>query len=376
MKIILATPIYPPDIGGPAQYAVELPQKLAPAHEVITIAYGGEESGQQTKFVAKTQPLAWRLWKFGQLVYQHGKTADVIYAQNAVAAGLPAVLVGKILGKPVIIKVVGDEAWERAFGSGQTKKLISDFLPDPEGGFKIRILMMIQKFVLKNATTVTTPSQYLGELIRDTYGLEESKVRTNYNAAEINVSNPSSPKLEFQIATAVRLVKWKNVAGIIEAIHKLRSKYPRLHLKIAGSGPESHQLQQLTDSLNLKSHVTFLGEISREETIKLFAESAATVLNSNYEGLPFGVLMSFAVGTPAIATDIPGTNEVIENEVNGLLVKPQNQDELAEAIDKVLSANNLTKKLSEGGRTALQGKFSWETHVNNLETIFNSVKKV
>lgn len=366
MKVLLATPIYPPDIGGPAQYAVELPQKLAPNHEVIVIAYGDSTDTMETKFVSKNKPLLWRLWLFGRAIYQYGREADVIYAQNAVAAGLPAVIAGKLLKKPVVIKVVGDEAWERAFGSGKTKKLITDFLPNPDAGLKIKIIMAIQKFVLRRATAVTTPSKYLGELITKTYGLNPSKVHTNYNAAATQAADKTVSKQPLQIATAVRLVKWKNVAGIIEAVKILREDHPDIHLIIAGTGPEKTALEQLTKDLELESNVTFRGEISREETTKLFAESAATILNSNYEGLPFGVLMSFAVGTPVVATDIPGTNEVVLHEQTGLLIKPDQNNQLALAIKKILTDSTLREKIIAGGKSALSNKFSWESHTKKL----------
>src|SRR4051812_10171387 len=117
MKIVLATPIYPPEIGGPATYTKELAERLHNRHELTIVAYTDvQEAFPGTKLVAvsKRRPLAIRLIKFFLAVLKVSRNADLIYVQNAMAAGLPVVLASMITDKPFILKFVGDEAWERA----------------------------------------------------------------------------------------------------------------------------------------------------------------------------------------------------------------------------------------------------------------------
>src|SRR3989304_5326663 len=102
MKIIIATPIYPPEIGGPATYTKALCERLSKTH--------------------------------------------VIYVQNAMAAGLPVALVHMITGVPFVLKFVGDEAWERASQHRRTTKNLEEFMKKPDGGIKTHLMMMIQGF--------------------------------------------------------------------------------------------------------------------------------------------------------------------------------------------------------------------------------------
>ena len=123
----------------------------------------------------------------------------------------------------------------------------------------------------------------------------------------------------------------------------------------------------------MDNSVSFLGKVSRAETWHIRKKSSVYVLNSTYEGLPHTVLTSFAAQIPVIATDISGTNEAVYHEKTGLLVRPGNDAELANAIERLFTDAALCKKLTDGGTKLLKEKFSWEGHLAGLTSIFESV---
>src|SRR3569832_25851 len=185
MRIVLATPIYPPEIGGPATYTKELATRLASSEQVTIVAYADKAEvveGAKLVLVAKSQGLVSRLWQFFVVLLREAKGAQVIYVQNAVAAGLPAVLAGMLLRKPVMLKFVGDEAWERATQAGKTKKNLAEFLAAPDGGLQSSIFISIQRYVLNHVSAVVPPSQFLGDILSANYGVAPSKIHVNYNA--------------------------------------------------------------------------------------------------------------------------------------------------------------------------------------------------
>lgn len=377
MKILFATPIYPPEIGGPATYTKELAERLRTDHQITILAYTTKHpetiTGVDLIFVDKLKLLPYRLFRFLVAALRQTKKADIIYVQNAVAAGLPAVLAGIIRRKPVVVKFVGDEAWERAYSTGRTKKLLVDFLRHPEGGFKIWIFRKIQEFVLRHAALVTTPSQYLGKEIAAAYGINPAVCVTNYNAAAAERHPFTVQKRRHQLLTTARLVPWKGIGGIIEAVALLQNKIPDIQLVIAGEGPEMEMLKQRADRLGVGNAVRFVGKVSRAQTRYLREESEIYILNSLYEGLPHTVLSSFSAGIPVIATDIPGTNEAVYDGTTGLLVPHNDSQKLAAAIEKLLGDKMLQQKLVDGATKLLQEKFSWEAHINSLLRIFHSV---
>jgi glycosyltransferase involved in cell wall biosynthesis len=378
MKIVLATPLYPPEIGGPATYVKELAERLRDNHEVTIVAYASTSEkvpGTRLITVSKRRPLPVRLLKFMFELYRAAKNADVIYVQNAVAAGLPAVVVGRLRKVPVVIKFVGDEAWERATQLRQTTKELEDFLAKPEGALYIRFIMILQGFVLRAAQAVTTPSAYLAHAVIRTYGVPRGRVIANYNAAEKAEHLPfaGEPVRHHQLVVTARLVEWKGVAGIIRAVALLKKEFPGVKLLVAGDGPEEHNLKALAHELVVEKQVSFLGRVSRAETWHLRKISQVYVLNSTYEGLPHTVLTSFAAGIPVVATNIPGTDEAVYHEKTGLLVPAGDEVALAATIARLFKYPSLAERVVEGGHTILKEKFSWEAHLKTLLDLLQSV---
>jgi len=377
MRIIIATPLYPPEIGGPATYIKELCQRIHQDHEITVVAYtdtGEAFPGTRLVSVSKRLPLLIRLIKYTLVLWKTAQGQDIIYAQSSMAAGLPAVLVAKFRNLPCVIKFVGDEVWERATQRRLTTKRLEEFLQNPEGDWKIKIMRKIQRFVLRRTNVITTPSEYLAQEIIKAYRLNPQQLVVNYNASETPEIIPfETNRVKHQIVTTARLVVWKGIDGIIKAVAILKETIPDIKLIVAGDGPELKNLQKLAEDLNVANQVTFLGNISRAETWQLRKNSEVYVLNSTYEGLPHTVLTSFASGIPTIATNISGTNEAIYHEKTGLLVEPGDSNGLAKAITRLFNDPELSKQLVENSTQLLREKFSWETHIKNLNAIFQSV---
>ena len=270
VKIILATPVYPPEIGGPATYTKELATRLKSEHEIVIVAYAStsEIIPGTTLFVAsKRRPLPLRFLKYFTILFKAARGADVIYVQNAMAAGLPAVLVSMLRGIPLVLKFVGDEAWERASQERRTKKRLEEFLAHPEGGWRTSLRMAIQGFVLRHTDIVTTPSAYLRDAIVRTYGIKNERAVVNYNAAEKEAEAPfNATPVSHQIVATARLVEWKGLDGVIRAVSLLKKKYPDIRAVIAGDGPEEERLKKLAHELGVADDISFPGRVSRAET--------------------------------------------------------------------------------------------------------------
>lgn len=376
MKVILATPLYPPEIGGPATYVKDLCERLNNIHELIVVAYADgavTQSGVKLVSVSKKQSLIVRLFKYFFALWKESRGADIIYVQSAVASGLPTAIVAILRKIPFVVKFVGDEAWERANQLRQTKKRLEEFLRKPEGGIKIKIIMAVERFVLRRASIVTTPSMYLREEIIRAYGLDSDRVIVNYNAADEKEKDKTIEERSlFQILTTARLVPHKGIDGIIRAVAILKNRLPEIKFFVAGDGPEEESLKRLAKEIGVENQVIFLGRVSRAETWELRKRSGVYVLNSSYEGLPHTILTSFAAGIPVVATNISGTNEAVYHEQTGLLVPLGDDNALAEAIFRILNDSKLSQRLIDGGKKILEEKFSWEAHISALADIFKS----
>ena len=383
MNILVATPIYPPESGGPARYTKELSRRIAEGNDVTILAYtDSAEVFPNTKLLAvsKMLPLPVRLFKYTLLATKCAKTNDVMYVQNAMAAGLPVAIASMISGTPFILKFVGDEAWERATQRRLTTKRLEEFLSTPigskgaDGDWKISLMRKIQGFVLRRARFVTTPSAYLRDELIKAYGIAPERAIVNYNASEdAHASDAKPERIHHQMTTTARLVSWKGIDGMIDALAILKQQFADAKLVIAGDGPEMENLKLHARNKGVGEDVTFLGNIPQADVLKLNKKSAVYIQNSTYEGLPHTVLEAFASEVPVIGTDIPGTNEAVYHEKTGLLVPAGDSKALAAAIKRIFEETDLCVTITEGGKKLLAEKFSWKSHISNLTETFQKM---
>lgn len=376
MKIILATPIFPPESGGPGIYVTEIARRMKGTHECVIVTYSDSPiqfSEARVVAIPKSLPTFIRWWRFTRALMRELKDADLVYAQNAVAAGFPSVIAGMLARKPVIIKFVGDEAWERARQEKRTEKELEAFLREPDRSFKTKLFMAVQRFSLRHTTLFTTPSAYLLEVLIKTYGLTRERAKVNFNAHETGTDAHNVTRMKHRIITVARLTVWKKIDGVILAVAALTTKYPDISLVIAGDGPERKNLEELVRTHHLEKHVTFFGNIPKADVMKHLRMSHVFVLNSLYEGMPHSVLESFAAGTPVVATNTNGTNEVVTHEKTGLLIAQNDTAALATALERMFTDNVLLERVALNAHDALATQFSWERHIKTLEIFFTGV---
>ncbi len=160
----------------------------------------------------------------------------------------------------------------------------------------------------------------------------------------------------------------KNHALLVKAVSVLKSSgRENVKLLLCGNGPTFDEIAALAASLGIKDAVRFLGV--RHDIPELMASIDLYCLPSRYEGLPFSALEAMAAGRPIVATDVPGTNEVVVNGRNGLLVRPDDPDALAKAIGRVQDDPRLGRRLAAEGRETVMG-YSFDSMISKYETLF------
>lgn len=146
------------------------------------------------------------------------------------------------------------------------------------------------------------------------------------------------------IGSIGRLTEQKGFIYLIQAMPSLLSSFPKLKLEILGEGELKDTLLAEIETLGLQDSVKILGKQS--DVIPFLKRLDLFVLPSLWEGLPTVVLESMACGTPVLATDIPGTRELINHEVNGWLVEPANPTALAAGIKQLLDSPETLARVS------------------------------
>jgi glycosyltransferase involved in cell wall biosynthesis len=137
------------------------------------------------------------------------------------------------------------------------------------------------------------------------------------------------------VGSVGRLTRQKGYEYLIKAIPSVLNSFPEVFFIIIGEGDLKKHLMDLSRSLGVQENVHFMGKV--EDVLPYLKRMDLFVLPSLWEGLPTVLLESMACGVPVVATDIPGTNELVRDRENGWMVHPTNEDALAEAIINALS---------------------------------------
>lgn len=155
-----------------------------------------------------------------------------------------------------------------------------------------------------------------------------------------------------------RLQPFKGVQHLVRALPQVRAAVgSNLMLEIVGDGPLRGPLTTLVERLALSDCVCFRGWQRKEDMPQVYQQAHLLVLPSYVEGMPNVVLEAMASGLPVVATDVPGTREVVQDGVQGLLVPPRDEAALARAIVALAD----TQRRSDLGQKARQRalEFSW-----------------
>jgi glycosyltransferase involved in cell wall biosynthesis len=166
----------------------------------------------------------------------------------------------------------------------------------------------------------------------------------------------------------------KNVAGLLRAYRQWRDRGSRLPaLLLAGSrGWLFDETQALIDQLSLRQNVRWIDSPPAVDLVALYNAASALVLPSYYEGFGLTVLEAMACGTPTIISDRGSLPEIAGGA--SLVVDPDNTDELAEALARVIADEPLRRDLIERGFARVKD-FSWDRCARETLAVYHQVLK-
>lgn len=314
MRIVIATGIYPPDIGGPAEYAKHLEGEWKRlGHTVAVVPFSA----------FKRLPSGVRHLGYFVRIFSRAIDADLIVTLDTFSVGLPSVVASTILRKKNIVRVGGDFLWERYVE--RTGNLVplsrfynTNYPPErnvsvrageqetkvrtPELNLKERVIFRLMKFVLRHATHLAFNSEWQRDFTVSAYGLERGKtsVILNYFGEKLPASAPTGKNFVW----AVRPIKLKNGGNLRKAFAEAQEEDAALSFDTA-----------------LTSH---------DELMRRIASCYAVILPSISEVSPNLISDALRFGKPFIMTRDSGLYEKIKDI--GIFVNPLDAQDIKTKI--------------------------------------------
>ncbi len=300
---------------------------------------------------------------FGSLHRLIAKERIRIVISHGFSTGVAARVVGALAGAPVRILA------EHSTGE-------RDMTP-----FKHRVNRLLEPLAAAHVAIASGQIDYLVE----TKGIPRSKIVVIPNGVGPSGENRESMRAPTRAALGVDPAA--PVAGILAALrpekdHRtflLASRFvadalPEARFLVVGGGPLEEELRREIHALDLEGRALLLG--ARRDVPQLLAAFDVSVLSStDVETLPMAFLESMAAGLPLIGTAIGGVPELIDEGVNGRLIRPRDAQGLAEAMLELLRDEGLRRRMGDASRRIVAERFSREAMVRGYEALFERLLK-
>lgn len=165
---------------------------------------------------------------------------------------------------------------------------------------------------------------------------------------------------KFTFVFVGRLVKNKGINELCKAYERIHNQYPNTRCWLIGPyednlDPINAESRRLIEALN--NGLVAVGRKSGDELLAYYVAADCFVMPSYREGFPNTVMEAGALGLPSIVTDINGSREIIKDGINGMIVPPQNEDRLYQAMAVMITSNLDRKKMADNARKMILDRF-------------------
>lgn len=288
---------------------------------------------------------------------------DVIHAQMIVPDGWAAVQIGRELGVPVVATAhradVIDVPARSAALAAQVREAIE----------QVDQIVTVSAAIRGSTEAVGTPRR---------------PIQVVANGADTSVFYPRDrravrraldlPEDGLIISYVGKLVPRKGVDVLIEALGLLRERVRPLPLLVAaGIGEMRDDLERRAGELGFADRVRFVGKVAHDSVAEYMSVGDVFVLPSYSEGLPTVACEALNCGVPMVATAVDGTPEIVRHEETGLLVPPGDAGALADALERILTDDELRGRLAARAAQVGRDEFTWDANARKSSRIYEEV---
>jgi glycosyltransferase involved in cell wall biosynthesis len=366
LKVTIISPVYPyPNKGvyaGIERHAYELASALKKANidvNIITSYWNGGvqkeeyegiciyrsiDSGHKYGSIGRVFDLHY--YSFGKNLLEHQdviKQSDIVHALGPISS----VNYIKKLGIPVVTH----------FHHFESIKEPIELLYKP-------FHHLLEKNAYNNSDLVFTPSISSKNDLIEKFHIKKEHIYVIPHGIDQKKFYPtkSEKQQDFKLLYVGNLEKRKGIYYLIEAMRLVVKRHKNIKLFLVGKGPQKEELELHISNLQLDKYIKLCGFLDDDNLLKCYQSSDLFVFPSLMEGFGFVLLEAMACGTPVISTNVSAIPEVVGD--SGILVSPENSEDLSKAIIFLLENEDQRNILSVKSLDRIKVLFSWENIVS------------
>ncbi len=233
------------------------------------------------------------------------------------------------------------------------------------------LLLSMERLVFGKAAGIWVTALSLGKKAK-AFGAKKVTLLPNW----IDFNQKTAARTTAKSSSIVfvgRLHPVKRVPLLLEAFAQLRKKIPNIMLKIVGDGEERQNLLELSQKLELGNSVTFMGFQTHDKVLQIMKQSDLIVLPSKMEGNPRVIVEAMMLKVPVVAAKVIGIKDIIKHGETGHLIAKDVPEDLAQAIEYVLTNKQYAEKIAENAYEFAKQNFSKEQALKRIGEDLSSI---
>lgn len=277
------------------------------------------------------------------------------------------VFLGKLLRIPAVIEINGLPE-EEAEMLGISRKEKSILRP---------IKGSIFRYLIRSVDSIVTVTPGIRREIIKKYDVQSNRISVIENGANVNLFRPMDQKICREklglnkkakyVCFVGNLAPWQGIEYLIKSSSLIVEKEANARFIIIGYGVIDETLRGMVNDINMSDRFLFTGRTPYEK-VPLFINASnvcvAPFIRARNEKIglsPLKIYEYLACGKPVVASDIEGVGTFLREAKSGIAVEPENHEELAESILRLLQNEDISKEMGEKGREIVTQKHSWDT---------------
>lgn len=350
-RLLTLTPDYPPSVGGIQILLARLHAQL-PNYDHLVVTRGPGSNGG-APWVVRTRASSGKssLAELNALALREGIrfSPDVVLNGHVVTTPA-AVLLGRLRRVPIVTYLYADEVAARP---------------------------QLTRLAVRASARSIAISSYARDLALQAGARPEQVRMVAPGFDQPSNMGPTAPKAgRPTIVTVARLVdRYKGHDVVLDAVARLRESLPDVHWVVIGTGPLRAELESSVAARGLGANVTFLGHVKDGERDQRLAEAHAFVMPSRLPargagGEGFGIVYLEAAlhGTPSVAGRVAGAVDAVLDGKTGLLVDPESSEDVARALERLLTDASLAGCLGNAARARARS-FTWAAMADQVDGV-------
>ncbi len=367
--IILVSAYYPPCPGGVENYVYHLAHALAksPRHRVVVVttgAQGGPDNetqeggvtvhrlGYQYKISNTPIDFGW-CRKLREIISRETPTLIHVHAPVPGLADMAAWVSGEI---PLVV----------TYHAGSMKKH-----HQPQDALIWLYEHVCMHFMLRKARVIACSSQFVSDFLArywDKTVVITPAVDTERYVPRVPMQKQD--KLLF-VAALGKAEAYKGVAELLQTFVQLRKRHPRLTLSIVGEGDMRTTYMKQVQAMGLADVIFFPGKLMGEDLVRAYQEADIFVLPTKNDSTPIVLIEAMSSGLGIVSTTTGGIPQLIRHGTDGLLVPPGDTHALEEAIEQLLTDDELRAQCALHARARAVEAYGWADRIKQYQDAYD-----